>query len=123
MDYREIGKTGIRVSALGLGTMNFDTDWHGIGRVDEKTARDILDLAVDHGVNFIDTADIYGYGAAEMCLGRMLKGRRDRFVIATKVLGRMLPGDPASGAPYAPQNGATPNGPMAKNSTSCQMIR
>ncbi|MFH1723450.1 MAG: aldo/keto reductase [Elusimicrobiota bacterium] len=97
MEYREIGRSGLKVSALGLGTMNFGSDWHGIGEVGEKTARRLVDMAAEAGVNLIDTADVYGYGAAEKLLGKILKGRRDKFVIATKVLGHMRPGDPSSG--------------------------
>jgi aryl-alcohol dehydrogenase-like predicted oxidoreductase len=97
MEKREIGRTGIKVSTLGLGSMNFDTDWHGIGRIDEKTARSLVDMAYEAGVNFIDSADIYGRGVAEMCLSRILKGRRDKFVLSTKVLGEMRPGEPGSG--------------------------
>lgn len=97
MEYREIGRSGLRVSVLGLGTMNFGADWHGIGAIDERTARTLVDMAADAGVNIIDTADIYGRGAAEELLGKVLKGRRDKFVVATKVLGEMRPGDPSSG--------------------------
>lgn len=77
--------------------MNFGWDWHGIGAIEEKAARDLVDLAFERGVRFIDTADVYGYGAAETMLGKILKGRRDRFLISSKVCGRMDPADPASG--------------------------
>ena len=93
----EIGRSGLKVSRLALGTMNFGYDWHGVGALSEKEARVILDKAADAGVNFIDTADIYGYGAAEKLLKKLLKGRREKFVIASKVLGEMKPGDPSSG--------------------------
>ena len=94
---RLIGRSGIEVSVLGLGTMNFGSDWHGSGLVDEEGARALLDVAAAAGVNLIDTADIYGYGAAETLLGRLLKGRRADWVLATKVRAHMTPGDPASG--------------------------
>lgn len=94
---RALGRSGIKVSALGLGTMGFGSDWHGVGSIDEKTARGMVDLAIEKGVNFFDTADIYGRGASERMLGKILAKRRARFVIATKVLGQMRPGDAASG--------------------------
>lgn len=82
---------------MALGTMNFGSDWHGSGLVDEKGARALLDVAEELGVDHIDTADIYGYGAAETLLGKLLKGRRDKWVLATKVRAHMVEGDPASG--------------------------
>jgi aryl-alcohol dehydrogenase-like predicted oxidoreductase len=97
MKLNPLGRSGLRVSALALGTMNFGSDWHGIGAVDEKTARELVAVALDHGVNHIDTADIYGYGAAESMLGRVLGKRRSKLIVATKVLGQMRKGDPASG--------------------------
>lgn len=77
--------------------MNFGSDWHGTGPVDEKTAACLLDLALERGVNLIDTADIYGRGAAETLLGKILGKRRSRVLLATKVLGQMRPGVAASG--------------------------
>lgn len=97
MRLRPLGRSALRVSEYSLGTMNFGYDWHGIGAIDEKTARSLVDLALERGVNLIDTADIYGYGAAETMLGKILKGRRGKVLIATKVLGRMKPGDASSG--------------------------
>lgn len=97
MERRRIGRSRVEASALALGTMNFGSDWHGTGLVDEKGARALLDAAEECGVDHIDTADIYGYGAAETLLGKLLKGRRARWVIASKVRAHMRPGDPASG--------------------------
>ncbi len=79
MRYRPLGRTGVQVSALGLGTNQF-------GRVvDEAGVRAIIDRAQDLGVNFIDTAEMYGAdGASETLIGRALAGRRDEFVVATK---------------------------------------
>jgi len=77
--------------------MNFGADWMGIGAVDEKCARDLVDTALDAGVRLLDTADVYGRGASESLLGKIIRGRRSRFLIATKVAGEMRPGDPASG--------------------------
>jgi len=94
MEYRTLGRTGLKVSALCLGTMTFG--W----TADEPTAHRILSAAVDAGINFIDTADIYPYwapgawaGCTEEIIGRWLKGqRREALVIATKVRGPMGPG-------------------------------
>ncbi|TBR16770.1 aldo/keto reductase [bacterium] len=97
MERRRLGRSKVEVSVLALGTMNFGSDWHGTGLVDEKGARALLDAAEEAGVDHIDTADIYGYGAAEKLLGKLLKGRRDRWVLATKVRAHMTPGDPKSG--------------------------
>ena len=77
MEYREVGLSGIRVSELALGTMNFGSGWHGTGAVGERKAREMLALAADSGVNLIDTADIYGRGAAEKLLGKLLRSTRD----------------------------------------------
>lgn len=98
MELRALGRSGLKVSVLSLGTMNFGADWHGIGALDDKAASSLLDLAAERGVNLLDTADVYGRGAAEEVLGRLLKGRRrDKFLIATKVLGGMDPNDPSAG--------------------------
>ncbi len=81
MKYRELGDSGISVSEICLGS------WltYGVG-VEADAARACLDRAFDEGINFIDTANIYGRGAAETFLGSALKGRpRDRYVMATKL--------------------------------------
>ena len=79
MKYVELGKTGEKVSELCLGTMMFGS------RCDETEADRILGVAIDHGVNFIDTAAMYGNGLTEEILGRIVKGRREKLFIATKV--------------------------------------
>ncbi len=79
MEYVELGTTGERISALCLGTMMFGE------RCDEAESDRILSLAVEHGVNFIDTAAMYANGLTEEILGRLLKHRRDRLFITTKV--------------------------------------
>jgi aryl-alcohol dehydrogenase-like predicted oxidoreductase len=93
MEYRKLGRSGLRVSALCLGTMQFG--W----TADEPTAHRILDRAVDAGLNFIDTADVYSRwvegnpgGVAEQMVGNWLTGRsirREGIILATKVRGRM----------------------------------
>ncbi len=80
MIYRSLGRTGIRVSELCLGTMMFGA-W---GNTDAGECRRMLDAALDAGINFVDTADEYGFGTSEEMLGGLLKGRRDDVVLATK---------------------------------------
>jgi aryl-alcohol dehydrogenase-like predicted oxidoreductase len=93
--YRLLGRSGMRVSPVALGTMTFGTDW-GRG-ADETQARRIFDLYVDRGGNFIDTAVNYTAGASERIVGGLLKGRRERIVLATKFTMARDPGDPNSG--------------------------
>ena len=81
--YRTLGKSGLIVSPLALGTMTFGAGRWGAG---EKTSRDLFDTYTDAGGNFVDTADIYSGGESETMLGTFMKdnGNRDRLVIATK---------------------------------------
>lgn len=90
--YRLLGRTGLRVSPLCLGTMTFGTDW-GWG-TDESTSWQIFERYADRGGNFIDTADFYTYGTSERFIGQFMKGRRDRFVLATKYTLKRAEGDP-----------------------------
>ncbi len=73
-DYRLLGRSGLRVSPLSLGTMTFGSDW-GWG-ADEADARRLFDTYVDAGGNFIDTANLYTNGSAETLLGRFAADRR-----------------------------------------------
>lgn len=79
MHYRTLGRSGLHVSPLCLGTMMFG------GATPEPDAQRIIADAFEHGVNFIDTADIYNKGESERVVGRALAGQRDRWVLATKV--------------------------------------
>lgn len=79
MRYRVLGRSGISVSELCLGTMNFG------GPTDETESQRIIGHALESGVNFIDTANVYTEGRSEEVLGRALKGRRDQVILATKV--------------------------------------
>jgi aryl-alcohol dehydrogenase-like predicted oxidoreductase len=103
MRMKKFGGTGLVVSELCLGTMTFSNGegfWGAIGNTDQPSATDIVRTAIDHGVNFIDTADVYCAGLAETMTGQALKSlglARDEFVLATKVLGRMGPGANQSG--------------------------
>src|SRR3984957_10663914 len=94
MRYRLLGTTGVRISEVALGTMTFGEDW-GWGAPPEASAR-MLDLFADAGGNVIDTADVYTNGTSETILGELLKGRRDRFVLATKFTNQTDPNDPNS---------------------------
>jgi len=84
MQYRSFGDTGFECSEVGLGTWQYGGDW---GNIDEHRALEILATAVDDGVNFLDTADVYGLGVSESIIGKFHRGRGERLFIATK-LGR-----------------------------------
>ncbi|MCD6103143.1 MAG: aldo/keto reductase [Thermotogaceae bacterium] len=86
MEYRNMGNTGLKVSQLCLGAMNFG------GPTPEKDAIELIRAFVDAGGNFIDTANVYSKGESEKIVGKALKGIRDKVVLATKVHGRMGPG-------------------------------
>ncbi len=92
MDHSRLGRTGLQVSKLCLGTMTFGL------QCDEPTSVSILDRAVEGGIDFIDSSDVYPLGGdlttvgcTEEILGRWLNGKRDRFVLATKCFGRTGP--------------------------------
>jgi aryl-alcohol dehydrogenase-like predicted oxidoreductase len=97
-DYRLLGRSGLRVSPLALGTMTFRVGPGSWGSSDEE-ARQMVDMYLDRGGNFIDTANFYGQmGQSEALLGELVKGRRDGVVISTKYSLTTKPGDPnASG--------------------------
>jgi len=90
MDYTRLGRTGLKVSRLCLGTMTFGF------QCDEETSFAIMDRAFEGGVTFLDTADVYPLGGGhdrvgrtEEIVGRWLQGRRHQFIVATKCFGRM----------------------------------
>lgn len=93
--YRQLGRSGLRVSPLALGTMTFGSDW-GWG-ADRDETKKIFDAYVDRGGNFIDTANAYTNGTAEQMVGEFARSRRDQLVIATKYTMATRPGDPNSG--------------------------
>ncbi|KYH03616.1 aldo/keto reductase [Bradyrhizobium sp. DOA1] len=93
--YRLLGRSGLRISPLALGTMTFGTEW-GWG-ADPDEARRIFDLYVDRGGNFIDTAVNYTNGASERLVGQFARDKRDRLVLATKFTMARDPGNPNSG--------------------------
>lgn len=91
MQYRQLGKSGLLVSELCFGTMSFGSQgyWTKIGGLDQNAAQKLVDIALDGGINFFDTANVYSYGQSEQILGKAIKGKRDKIVLATKVRGRM----------------------------------
>jgi aryl-alcohol dehydrogenase-like predicted oxidoreductase len=94
MDLAEVGDSGVRVSRVGLGCNNFGA------RVDLEGTREVVEAALDAGITFFDTADIYGgSGGSERMLGEILEGRREQVVIATKFGKDMGDGAPSRGAP------------------------
>jgi aryl-alcohol dehydrogenase-like predicted oxidoreductase len=92
MKYRQLADTGVFVSELCLGTMTFGGNgqiWEAIGGLDQKAADAIVHRALDAGINFVDTANVYSGGESETQLGRALGSRRRDVILATKVRGRM----------------------------------
>src|SRR6476659_10276100 len=88
MEYRTLGGTGLKVSTHCLGTMMFG-EW---GNTDVDDCIGTIRAAIDGGINFVDTADVYSAGESEEIVGKALKGRRDEVILATKVHGQMGPG-------------------------------
>ena len=84
MKYRKLGNTGLIVSELALGTMQFGSRMN-MGNLGQEDTTRLLKQAVDRGINFIDTADVYSLGESETLVGNALKGMRDEIVLATKV--------------------------------------
>jgi aryl-alcohol dehydrogenase-like predicted oxidoreductase len=83
MQYRQLGKSGVRVSVIGLGTNRF-----GFERMPQDEVTRVIDGAQDLGINFLDSADIYQGGRSEETIGVALQGKRNRFVVATKFFNR-----------------------------------
>ena len=104
MRYRPFGRTGLFVSELCLGTMTFgggEGIWQQIGALQQGDAERLVGTAIDGGINFIDTADVYAGGRSEQITGQALKNQkvpRDSVIVATKVFGDMGPGPNARGA-------------------------
>ena len=94
MKMRFLGKSGIKVSEVCLGTMTFGSNsrMKQIGSVGQPEADKIVAMALDGGINFFDTADLYSEGQSEEILGKALGKRRKDIILATKVRNRMGPG-------------------------------
>lgn len=88
MKYRELGRTGWKVSASSFGAWAIGGTW---GKVDDKESLAALHKAIDLGVNFIDTADVYGDGRSEKLIAQILKDRREEIIVATKAGRRLNP--------------------------------
>ena len=100
MQYVNLGGTGLRVSRVCLGMMSFGRHESREWAVDEATAEPIVRRAVEGGVSFFDTADVYNGGQSEVVTGRLLRklfGMREEYVVATKVNGRTMPGENGRG--------------------------
>jgi aryl-alcohol dehydrogenase-like predicted oxidoreductase len=87
MEYRQLGRSGLKVPVLSLGTVTFggaNEFFQRWGQTDVAQAKRMIDLCLDAGVNFFDTADVYSEGMSEKILGQVLKGRRDKVLVSTK---------------------------------------
>src|SRR5271170_5224364 len=87
MEYRQLGRSGLKVPALSLGTGTFGGSnefFRRWGATDVKEASRLIDICLEAGVNFFDTADVYSQGASEEILGAALRGKRDKALISTK---------------------------------------
>lgn len=98
MKYRMLGRTGFEISEISLGTWQVGGKWGE--PFDHHNADKILHTAIDQGINFIDTADVYGNGESEKAVGRLIRGRSERIYVATKC-GRRL--SPHINESYTPQ--------------------
>ena len=92
MEYRRLGSSGLKVSAVGLGTNNFG------GRMDPQASARVVHQAIDLGINCVDTANSYGNGLSEEYIGRAIKGKRDDVILATKVYSPVSDGPNSRGA-------------------------
>jgi aryl-alcohol dehydrogenase-like predicted oxidoreductase len=100
MEYVNLGATGLRVSRVCLGMMSYGKHPSREWTLDEETAEPILRRAVEGGINFFDTADVYNGGQSEILTGRLLRKlfrMREEYVVATKVHGRTMPGENGQG--------------------------
>ena len=100
MDYVNLGDTGLRVSRVCLGMMSFGKHESREWALDEAEAEPIVKRAVEHGIIFFDTADVYNGGQSEVVTGNLLRklfGMREEYVVATKVNGRTMPGENGRG--------------------------
>ena len=87
MEYRQLGRSGLRVSTITMGTMTFGGagNFAAIGATDAQGAQRQIDMALDAGVNLIDTANMYSSGVSEELVGKAIAGKRDNLLISTKV--------------------------------------
>ena len=102
MNYRTLGRTGFEISAISLGTWQVGGKWGE--KFDHALADRILNEAIDRGINFIDTADVYGEGESEKAVGRLLRSRSERIYVATKCGRRLKPHTNEAYTPKALRN-------------------
>ncbi|WP_417361537.1 aldo/keto reductase [Galbibacter sp.] len=101
MEYRNLGNSGLKVPVLSLGTATFggtNEFFKRWGQTREKEATRLIDICLEHGINFFDTANVYSLGDSEIVLGKALKGRRDQSIISTKATFQMGEGPNESGS-------------------------
>jgi len=91
LEHRALGRGGLSVSAIGLGCMSLSGVY---GAADDAVSEDLIRHAIDQGVDHLDSSDMYGWGHNEAVIGRGIKGRRDRVVLATKFGQTQNPGGP-----------------------------
>src|SRR3546814_98999 len=87
MEYRKLGNSGLKVPVLSLGTGTFggtNEFFRRWGQTDIQEASSLIDISLERGVNFFDTANVYSQGASEEILGKALKGKREQAIISTK---------------------------------------
>jgi 1-deoxyxylulose-5-phosphate synthase len=112
MEYVKFGKTGLGVSRVCVGCMTYGVPSRGNHpwTLDEEKSRPLIKQALDLGINFFDTANVYSDGTSEEIVGRALKDfvRRDDVVLATKVNGRMRPGPNGAGLSIRPSRSRKP---------------
>src|SRR5690242_1468747 len=113
MEYRRLGRSGLEVSIVSLGTMMFGD------RTNAREANEIVAAAQDAGVNFIDTADVYANGASETITGAAIASQRNRWIVATKV-GNVMDGD-ANRRPF--EGGASRRWILAACDASLRRLR
>ena len=80
---RILGKSGLEITSISLGLWAIGGD--GFGKTDDQNSLDTIDVALDAGINFFDTADVYGMGHSEYLLGQAMENRREKFIIASKI--------------------------------------
>jgi aryl-alcohol dehydrogenase-like predicted oxidoreductase len=116
MNYKLLGKSGLRVSELSLGTMTFGEDWGWGANKDES--RKMFDAFTTAGGNFIDTADGYTNGTSEKMVGEFAAADRERFVIASKYSFNSRPGDPNAGGNHRKHMVEALNGSLKRLSST-----
>ena len=92
VSYRFLGNTGVKVTRFCMGTMTFGTKWEHVGFLSQKETDVLVGMALDAGINFFDTADVYHNGESEEFLAKALGDKNDDVIVATKVRGRQAPG-------------------------------